>query len=68
MCHSGSQAPDLSAGSSYQELTDGGYIADPEDACESILYQVFQGTHGSRATEEEILMILGWIQDGAPAN
>ena len=68
MCHSGSQSPELSSGSSYAELVDGGYIADPDLACESVLYQVFEGTHSGRASEEEVLMILGWIQDGAPDN
>ena len=66
-CHSGGQSPNLSAGSSYDELTEGGYI-DAEFPCESKLYQVFSGTHGGRASDEEILMILGWIQDGAEDN
>jgi hypothetical protein len=67
-CHSGSQVPDLSAGWSHAELVDGGYVAEPEFACESLLYQKFSGSHSGRATDEEILKILGWIQDGAPDN
>lgn len=67
-CHSGAQAPDLREGWSYEELTEGGYIAEPEFACESKLYQVFSGTHDGRASGEEILQILGWIQEGAQDN
>ena len=67
VCHSGSQAPDLSDGWSYDELSDGGYV-DTDFPCESVLYQVFSGTHDGRSTEDEILQILGWIQDGAQNN
>ena len=67
VCHSGSQSPDLSDGWAYDELTDGGYI-DTDFPCESVLYQVFSGTHDGRASEDEVLQILGWIQDGAQDN
>jgi hypothetical protein len=67
-CHSGNQAPDLSAGWSHDELIDGGYVEEPEFACESILYQKFSGSHSGRATDEEVLKILGWIQEGAQDN
>lgn len=66
-CHSGNQSPDLSDGWSYDELIDGGYV-DTDFPCESKLYQVFSGSHDGRATEDEILKILGWIQDGAQNN
>ena len=66
-CHSGNQSPDLSDGWSHEELTDGGYV-DTDFPCESSLYQVFSGTHDGRATEEEVLQILGWIQEGAEDN
>ena len=66
-CHSGSQKPDLSDGWSYDELIDGGYV-DTDFPCESILYQKFSDSHDGRATEEEVLKILGWIQDGAKNN
>ena len=66
-CHSGGQAPDLSDGWSYDELTEGGYV-DIDSPCESGLYNVFSGTHTGRATDEEILQILGWIQEGAQDN
>ncbi len=67
-CHSGSQSPDLSEGWSYDELIDGGYVAEPDFACESILYQKFFGTHDGRATNDQIDQILGWIQEGAQDN
>jgi len=66
-CHSGGQAPDLSEGWSYDELTEGGYV-DTDSPCESDLYQVFSGTHEGRATDEEADQILGWIQEGAQDN
>ena len=67
VCHSGSQAPDLSDGWAYDELMDGGYV-DTDFPCESVLYQKFFDTHDGRATDEEILQILGWIQEGAQDN
>ena len=67
VCHSGGQAPDLSDGWAYDELMDGGYV-DTDFPCESVIYQVFSGSHDGRATDEEILQILGWIQDGAQDN
>jgi len=66
-CHSGNQSPDLSEGWSHEELIDGGFV-DTDFPCESILYQKFSDTHDGRATEEEVLMILGWIQNGAQDN
>jgi len=73
-CHSGGQSPDLREGWSYDELVNGvsstgePYVAEPEFACESILYQVFFGSHDGRASDDEILQILGWIQEGAQDN
>ena len=67
-CHSGSQAPTLSEGWAYEELSDGGYLAEPEFACESILYQKFLGTHSGRVSDDELMQILGWIQEGAQDN
>jgi hypothetical protein len=67
VCHAGGQAPDLSPGWSYDELIEGGYV-DTEFPCSSILYEVFSTTHGDRATEEELLTILGWIKEGARDN
>lgn len=66
-CHSGGQSPDLSEGWAYDELMDGGYV-DTDFPCESVLYQIFSGTHDGRASEDEVLQILGWIQDGAQDN
>jgi hypothetical protein len=68
-CHSGSTSPDLSPGISFTELTEGGYVDNPqEEPCETALYQVLTDTHIDRASEEEVFKILGWIQDGAEDN
>jgi hypothetical protein len=67
MCHGGGQAPDLSPGWSYDELIDGGYV-DTDFPCSSELYEIFSGSHGGRADEEELLTILGWIDEGAQDN
>lgn len=66
-CHSGGQSPDLSEGWAYDELMDGGYV-DTDFPCESVLYQIFSGSHDGRASEDEVLQILGWIQHGAQDN
>ncbi len=66
-CHSGGQSPDLSPGWSYDELIDGDYV-DIDFPCESVLIQVFSGSHDGRATEDEILTMIGWIDEGAQNN
>jgi len=67
VCHSGSQAPVLLPGWSYDELIDGGYV-DTDFPCSSKIYEIFSGSHSGRATEDEILYILGWIDEGAQDN
>jgi len=67
MCHAGGQSPDLSPGWSYDELIDGDYV-DTDFPCSSPLYEVFSGTHDGRARDEELLTILGWIDEGAKDN
>jgi hypothetical protein len=66
-CHSGGIPPDLNPEVAYEELIDGGYVntADPES---SELYTKLLGSHSSRATEEEKLLILQWITEGALEN
>jgi len=66
-CHSGSRAPDLRTGSSYNSLVTGGFVdtADPEN---SKIYTVFEGSHSSRASDKEKAYILGWVQQGAKNN
>ena len=66
-CHGGGQAPDLSPGWSYDELIDGGYV-DTDFPCSSELYLKFSDSHSGRATEEELLTMLGWISEGAQNN
>ena len=68
MCHSGGQVPDLSPGWSYDELIDGGYV-DTDSPCSSELYEkLLTGKHDGRATDEEELIILGWMDEGAEDN
>jgi len=66
MCHSGGQAPDLSAGWSYDELTGGGYL-DTDFPCSSSLYTKLAEGHNA-PPDEELLTILGWISEGAENN
>jgi hypothetical protein len=65
MCHSGGQAPDLSPGWSYDELIDGEYV-DTDFPCSSPIYEKLSSGHN--AEEEDILTILGWIDEGAENN
>ena len=65
VCHGGGQAPDLSDGWSYDELMDGGYV-DTDFPCSSELYVKLDDGHN--AEDEEILTILGWIDEGAEDN
>ena len=67
MCHGGGQAPNLSPGWSHDELVDGGYV-DTDFPCSSLIYEKLIGSHDGRASEEEILTILGWINEGAEDN
>ena len=67
MCHSGGQSPDLRPPYSFDELIDGGYV-DKNFLCESELYLVLIGSHDGRATDEEELIILGWMDEGAEDN
>lgn len=67
MCHSGGQVPTLTAGWSYDELIDGGYV-DTDFPCSSVIYEKLTGSHSDRIDEEEVLTILGWITEGAEDN
>ena len=67
-CHGGTYSPDLSKGWAYDELMDGGDV-DVDFPCESNLYQVVSGNHGTHGavdvSDEEKTMVLDWIQEGA---
>ena len=66
-CHAGNRPPDLSIGNSYDALINDGYIdlVNPES---SSLYTKLRESHDGRATEEEKLLILQWITEGALNN
>lgn len=73
ICHPSSSPPDLGQAWSYEELTTGAdanglLYVDTEFPCSSKLYMYVSGKHNGSYTEEEILNILGWIQDEAPEN
>ena len=67
MCHNGGQVPDLTPDWSYDELIDGEYV-DTDFPCSSYLYEILIGSHADRVTEDEVLTILGWIDEGAEDN
>ena len=67
MCHSGGQVPDLRPDWSYDELIDGEYV-DTDFPCSSALYETLTGSHADRIEEDEVLTILGWIDEGAEDN
>ncbi len=68
-CHvSGSQNPNLSAGSAYQSLTSGGFI-NTVVPTQSIIYQEINGqmmVHIPAASDRQ--KIYDWIRNGAPNN
>jgi hypothetical protein len=71
-CHSGAVAPNLTAGSAYNSLINGGYInkANPES---SELYLWMKGTKStpmplSGPNAEYNAKVLGWIKQGALDN
>jgi hypothetical protein len=67
MCHGGAQVPDLRPDWSYDELIDGEYV-DTDFPCSSKLYETLTGSHADRIEEDEVLTILGWIDEGAEDN
>lgn len=69
LCHPGSHPLDLSKGWAFEELSDGGYL-DTDSPCSSILYDalVNKSVHSGKFSDEELLVILGWIQEGALDN
>jgi len=72
-CHkTGVQSPDLSAGSSYDQLTQLGYV-DTTNAEGSLLYKMITSTTKpmpptGRLSNTEIGLILTWIKQGAQNN
>jgi len=68
-CHNANgQSPNLSPGSAYNSLINGGYI-DLADPYNSKLYKKLEAdTHYRVITEEEKAYIIAWIEDGAQDN
>ena len=66
-CHSGLINPNLTYEESHINLINGGFI-NTDDPESSIIYEKLRESHSSRATEEEKLIILLWITEGAENN
>lgn len=68
-CHPGMSQPDLSAGSAYNSLINGGYIntGNPEES-ELLTEAASDGTHAAKLTSEQEAYILAWIEQGAENN
>ena len=67
-CHSGGMDPDLRPEESYEFLTTNGYVDTLNPESSLIYSKLLSGPHESRATEEEKLIILQWITEGAQNN
>jgi hypothetical protein len=66
-CHNGTRSPDLRVGKSYNALTKGGYVKAPAET--SRLYvKMTSSSHSSRSTDNEKLVVLNWIKQGALNN
>jgi hypothetical protein len=70
-CHSGSQAPDLRSGKSFQSLTTGGYVNISVPESSTIYVKIESSTHRARTpdmTDNDRKKILYWITQGALEN
>ncbi len=68
-CHPVVHQPDLTAANAFASLTNGGYIKPDAPETSSLYKQmVNSASHKSKITEEEKLIILTWIQQGAKEN
>ena len=66
-CHGGQRDPDLSPGVSHAALMDGGYINTSDPAASNLMTKLY-GSHNSRATLSEKVLIQEWITKGAKDN
>ncbi|MCB8998547.1 MAG: hypothetical protein H6540_00565 [Bacteroidales bacterium] len=68
-CHPALHQPDFAPANAYTSLTSGGYI-NTDNPESSKLYDHLKNasSHKSKASEEEKLKILTWIQQGAKNN
>ena len=67
-CHSGGIPPDLTAEESYEFLTTNNYVDTLNPESSLIYTKLLSGAHAGRATEEDKLVILQWIKEGAQNN
>jgi hypothetical protein len=68
-CHSGTIAPNLSVGQSYNSLKSGGYINTGSPA-QSIIYTEMApgGAMSNHCTADQAALVLAWIKQGALDN
>ncbi len=67
-CHGGSRDPDLSVGNTYSSMSSGGFITNPADYAETELYKKLEGTHAGRMSDEEMQLLVTWLEQGAQDN
>jgi hypothetical protein len=65
-CHDNTN-PVLTTGSSYTNLTNGGYIII-SDPAESKIYKKSKDGHGTNMSSADLRLLLLWIQEGAKDN
>ena len=63
-CHE-DRDPILTQSESYNDLKNGGYV-NTDDPESSSLYTKLYGSHATRTSENNKLIILDWIKAGAP--
>jgi hypothetical protein len=66
-CHNGSKSPDLRDGKSYSALSKG-YVDQPAETSRLYVQVSTSSTHIPKTTDNQKLMILNWIKQGALNN
>jgi hypothetical protein len=66
-CHNGSKSPDLRDGKSYSALSKG-YVNSPAESSRLYVKISSSTTHIPRTSDNQKLMILNWIKQGALNN
>ena len=65
-CHNGSKSPDLREGKSFSALSKG-YVNSPAESSRLYL-KIIDASHLPKTTDNQKLMILNWIKQGALNN
>jgi hypothetical protein len=68
-CHGGATAPNLSEGTSYTALMNGGYVNTASPSSSKIYTEMASGGGMSQySNTSDANLVLGWIQQGAKNN